>query len=90
VAKEFIAAQDPEDPDVLTLSRFVGATAQMPDAVLVNPHDIQALYEGMQRALRMPLAERHARYQALVKGLRKQDLTWWRNTFPKALTEPLA
>ena len=44
----------------------------------------------MQRALRMPLAERQARYQALMKGLRKQDLTWWRNTFLKVLNEPLA
>ncbi len=90
VAKEFIAAQDPEDPGVLILSRFAGAAAQMQDAILVNPYDTQALYERMQRALRMPLAERQARYQVLMKGLRKQDSTWWRNTFLKALTEPLA
>jgi trehalose 6-phosphate synthase len=62
----------------------------MKDAIVVNPYDVQALSEGMQRALRMPLAERQARYQALMKGLRKQDLTWWRNTFLKVLNEPLA
>ncbi len=61
----------------------------MTDAILVNPYDIQALYEAMQRALRMPLSERQTRYQSLMKGLRKQDLTWWRNSFIKALTDPV-
>jgi trehalose 6-phosphate synthase len=38
VAKEFVAAQDPEDPGVLVLSNFAGAAAQMDAAVLVNPY----------------------------------------------------
>ena len=38
VAKEYVAAQDPEDPGVLILSRFAGAATQLNDAVLVNPY----------------------------------------------------
>ena len=39
VAKEFVAAQNPDDPGVLILSRFAGAADQLKDALLVNPYD---------------------------------------------------
>ena len=39
VAKEYIAAQDPENPGVLILSRFAGAAAECVGALLVNPYD---------------------------------------------------
>ena len=39
VAKEYVAAQRPDDPGVLVLSRFAGAAEQMKDAVIVNPYD---------------------------------------------------
>jgi hypothetical protein len=42
VAKEFVAAQDPEDPGVLVLSRFAGAAEQLTEALLVNPYDTRA------------------------------------------------
>ena len=38
VAKEYVAAQDPDDPGVLILSRFAGAAEQMTDAMIVNPY----------------------------------------------------
>ena len=37
VAKEYVAAQDPDDPGVLILSRFAGAARQMTEALIVNP-----------------------------------------------------
>ena len=39
VAKEYVAAQDPQDPGVLILSKFAGASRQLGAAVIVNPHD---------------------------------------------------
>jgi trehalose 6-phosphate synthase len=39
VAKEYIAAQDPDDPGVLILSRFAGAADECREALLVNPYD---------------------------------------------------
>ena len=39
VAKEYIAAQDPDDPGVLILSRFAGAAEECSAALLVNPYD---------------------------------------------------
>ncbi|OOG50630.1 alpha,alpha-trehalose-phosphate synthase (UDP-forming) [Polaromonas sp. C04] len=85
VAKEFIAAQDPADPGVLMLSRFAGAAEQLKDALLVNPYDTDGMADTIQRALQMPLQERQARHQTLLKNIREQDVHWWRMTFLKAL-----
>ena len=85
VAKEFVAAQDPEDPGVLVLSRFAGAAEQMPEALLVNPYDSGGTAGVMQRALRMPLAERRARHEALLERVQRHDVHWWRSSFLRAL-----
>src|SRR6185436_6161071 len=51
VAKEYVAAQDEEDPGVLILSRFAGAAAEFRAALLVNPYDHEAVGAAIARAL---------------------------------------
>lgn len=85
VAKEFIAAQDPNDPGVLVLSRFAGAAEQLERALLVNPYDIDGTAEVIQQALQMPLEERQARHQQLLARIRREDVHWWRKCFMDAL-----
>ena len=87
VAKEFVAAQDPEDPGVLVLSRFAGAAEQLKSALLVNPYDTQGTAQAIQRALAMPLEERRQRHAALMAIVRATDVHWWRTRFLDALTE---
>lgn len=86
VAKEYVAMQDEADPGVLVLSRFAGAAEQMPEALLVNPYDIPATAQAIQRALQMPLAERRERNSALLRQIRTQDVHWWRRAFLDALS----
>jgi trehalose 6-phosphate synthase len=64
-AKEYVAAQDPDDPGVLILSRFAGAADEMPEALIVNPYDGDEIAEAMHRGLSMDLAERQERWRAL-------------------------
>jgi trehalose 6-phosphate synthase len=85
VAKEFIVAQDPDDPGVLVLSRFAGAAERMRDALLVNPYDTSRTAQTIQRALQMPLDERQRRHQTLLAQIREQDVHWWRERFLAAL-----
>ena len=86
VAKEYVCAQDPEDPGVLILSKFAGAIEQMgPHALVVNPHDAEEMAQQMVTALWMSRAERQERHAALMEGLRAQDVHWWRRTFLSAL-----
>ena len=87
VAKEFIAAQDPQDPGVLVLSRFAGAAEQLRDALLVNPYDVEGTANAIHMALQMPLEERRARYQSLMASIREFDVHWWCDTFLDTLAK---
>jgi trehalose 6-phosphate synthase len=87
VAKEYIASQDPNDPGVLILSKFAGSAEQLPDAVLVNPYDLGELTHGLKIALDMPLAERRARYDTLMKTVRKHDANAWGRSYFNALVK---
>lgn len=88
VAKEYVAAQDPEDPGVLILSRFAGAALQMTDAVLVNPYSAEEMSDAICQALAMPLHERQARWRKLMDGIEREDVIWWRKRFTDALMVP--
>ncbi|NMV39992.1 alpha,alpha-trehalose-phosphate synthase (UDP-forming) [Ralstonia insidiosa] len=81
VAKEYVAAQDPEDPGVLVLSRFAGAARELDAALIVNPYDTRGMAEALNRALTMPLEERKARYAHMMDRLRTANLTVWRERF---------
>ena len=85
VAKEYVAAQDPEDPGVLVLSTMAGAADELQDAVLVNPVDVDAIVEGIRRGLTMSRDERRARHTAMLEVLRQNDIDAWRNRFVAAL-----
>ncbi len=91
VAKEYVAAQDPADPGVLILSTFAGAAAQLKDAVLVNPYSAEEMSDAIVTALTMPRAERIRRWEAMIDGIRREDVHWWCGHFLDALqSEPAA
>jgi trehalose 6-phosphate synthase len=85
VAKEFVAAQDPEDPGVLVLSSMAGAARELVDALLVNPYDRRAVALALQQALAMPLAERRTRHEAMLKVVRTNSITRWHRSFIQTL-----
>ena len=85
VAKEYVCAQDPEDPGVLILSRFAGAAADMTEALIVNPFSREELSDAIHRALTMSLDERRRRWSALMQVVRDTDVSTWRDDFVDAL-----
>ena len=48
VAKEYLAAQDPEDPGVLVLSQFAGAAKELDRALIINPHETDAVAAALK------------------------------------------
>lgn len=76
VAKEYVAAQDQDDPGVLILSRFAGAAAELKEALLVNPYDAESVAGAIARALDMPLAERRERHGAMLATLSRNGTAW--------------
>ena len=85
VAKEFVAAQDPEDPGVLLLSRFAGAAVELHDALLTNPFHPDGMARDLDRALRMPLEERVERHVKLDAAVRRTTAVTWAEEFLAAL-----
>jgi trehalose 6-phosphate synthase len=87
VAKEYVAAQNPDDPGVLVLSKFAGAANELDTALLVNPHDIDGMARTIATALSMPLPERQMRWEAMMAKLRGSTIQQWFADFVDALQE---
>ncbi len=85
VAKEYVAAQDPENPGVLVLSRFAGAAVELRDAVLTNPWHPDGMARDLDRALRMPLDERRDRHARLLAAVSRTTALTWAEEFLAAL-----
>jgi trehalose 6-phosphate synthase len=85
VAKEYVAAQNPQDPGVLVLSRFAGAARELTSALIVNPLDSDQVAQALDRALTMSREERQARWQKMMMVLRANTITTWRERFLSAL-----
>src|SRR3546814_4371590 len=76
VAKEYVAAQDPDDPGVLILSRFAGAAEQLTNALLINPYSADDISDAIDKALSMPREERIARWRPMFENVRDHDVVW--------------
>ena len=87
VAKEYVAAQDDDDPGVLVLSKFAGAAEQMQEALIVNPYNIEEMADALQRAIRMPRKERVERQAALLGRIREFDARHWQKSFLSVLSK---
>jgi trehalose 6-phosphate synthase len=85
VAKEFVAAQPPEDPGALVLSRMAGAALELKDAILVNPYDIDSVADAIQMGLSMSLRERKRRWRVMMEVLRSNNIQNWFTSFLRSL-----
>ena len=90
VAKEYIAAQDPQNPGVLILSRFAGAAEQLGSALLVNPYDADEMADALDQALTMSLAERQDRWQQGWDAIKDSSAIGWGRTFVAGLLRTTA
>jgi trehalose 6-phosphate synthase len=85
VAKEYVAAQDPQDPGVLILPKFAGPAEELADALVVNPSDKVEVSDALQHALHMSQEERVDRWQAMLKVLWASDVSRWAAVFIRDL-----
>jgi trehalose 6-phosphate synthase len=87
VAKEYVAAQNSLDPGVLVLSSFAGAAKELGEAaLLVNPHDIDAMARQIAVALAMSIEERRERWQTMVCRLKASSVQHWFSDFLRTLS----
>ncbi len=85
VAKEYVAAQDPDNPGVLVLSQFAGAARELDAALVVNPYDEVGVASALDRGLAMQRDERRERHAAMLQVMRRNSLDAWRDRFEEDL-----
>ncbi|SCB55782.1 trehalose 6-phosphate synthase [Bradyrhizobium shewense] len=87
VAKEYVAAQDPEDPGVLVLSKFAGAAEDFneDEALLVDPNDPKEIADAISRAANMPLEERVKRWRSMMDKIESYTIHDWSADYVREL-----
>ena len=86
VAKEFVAARD-DERGVLILSAFTGAVRELPDAVVINPYDIEQMAAAIAQAIRMPAEEQESRMAHMRRIVREHNVYRWAGSLMTALSE---
>ncbi|MCO8276078.1 trehalose-6-phosphate synthase [Actinoplanes sp. TRM 88003] len=80
VAKEFVAARR-DDSGALVLSEFAGAAAELEDAFLVNPHDVDGLKETLLHALAADPGDLATRMKAMRSYITANDIHAWARAY---------
>jgi trehalose 6-phosphate synthase/phosphatase len=86
VAKEYLATRV-DDDGVLILSELAGSSKELPQALLVNPFDIEQLAQSIKTAIEMPIKEQKERNSISRKRIRRYDINKWSSNFMQALNE---
>lgn len=76
VSKEFIAARD-DERGVLILSQFTGAARELPEALVVNPYDIDQCAAALNVALSMPMNEQRDRMRSMRNLVQEFNIYRW-------------
>ena len=76
VAKEFVTARD-DERGALVLSKFTGAARELPDALLVNPFDVQQMADALFTALSMPAEEQERRMRRMRAQIDDHNIYRW-------------
>jgi trehalose 6-phosphate synthase/phosphatase len=86
VAKEYVASRR-DERGALVLSEFAGASIELPQAFLVNPHDIDGLKAAIMQAVQVSPQEAGRRLRAMRRRVFDYDVTRWARTFLDAVAE---
>lgn len=84
IAKEYVASRYKGD-GVLILSEMAGASKELSEAVLVNPHDKKQMVEAIKVALEMPIEAQKESMAKMQDTLRKYDIFSWVKLFMENL-----
>ncbi len=87
VAKEFVAAQNEDNPGVLVLSRFAGSARELRGAIMVNPYDTDGMAHAFKAAFDMPLDERISRIKPMIRYLKEHNVHRWCSEYLDALAK---
>jgi trehalose 6-phosphate synthase len=86
VAKEYVACRS-DLGGALVLSEFTGAAAELRQAYLVNPHDLEGVKDAIEAAVNQPVEEGRQRMRSLRRQVLAHDVDRWARSFLAALAD---
>jgi trehalose 6-phosphate synthase len=84
VAKEYVACRS-DLGGALVLSEFTGAAAELHQAYLVNPHDLEGVKDAINAAMEQTPDDGRRRMRALRRQVLAHDVDRWARSFLDAL-----
>lgn len=89
VAKEYVACRS-DLGGALVLSEFTGAAAELRQAYLTNPHDLEGVKDAIESAINQTPEEGRRRMRALRRQVLTHDVDLWARAFLDALEDTKA
>ena len=80
VCKEYVASRL-DRKGVLILSEMAGASKELSDAIIVNPHDIHQLVDAIYKALTLPVKLQIESMTSMQKSLKRYNIHAWVKLF---------
>lgn len=84
VAKEYVATKQ-DKPGVLILSEMAGAIDELPEAIRVNPYDINSISNSLVAALEMPVKVQKRNIKMMQGRLSQYTVKRWADDFIEQL-----
>jgi trehalose 6-phosphate synthase len=85
VAKEYVAARNDEN-GVLILSQFAGASRNLKEALIINPHSTEEIGGAIHTALTMSAPEQYRRMNIMRTIIKDYNVYRWAAEFIKSVT----
>ncbi|MCF0050756.1 bifunctional alpha,alpha-trehalose-phosphate synthase (UDP-forming)/trehalose-phosphatase [Dyadobacter sp. LJ53] len=85
VCKEYVASRK-DRKGVLILSEMAGAAAELGEALIINPLDVQDIADAIKHAFEMPEDEQTKRMDAMRERIKDYDVFAWTEDFFTQMT----
>lgn len=85
VCKEYVASRK-DRKGVLILSEMAGAAAELGEALIINPLDVQDIADAIKHAFEMPEEEQTKRMDAMRERIKDYDVFAWTEDFFTQMT----
>jgi trehalose 6-phosphate synthase/phosphatase len=85
VSKEYLACQGQVKNGMLVLSETAGSAAELGEAIIVNPNNINSIAEAIHQGLTMPEEDKKSALKLMINRIKRYNVFRWADDFVEQL-----
>ncbi len=85
VSKEYLACQGQLKNGMLVLSETAGSAAELGEAIIINPNNVNSMAESIYQGLTMPEEDKKAALKLMVNRIKRYNVFRWADDFVEQL-----